>query len=153
MSYSKQLLIAYTCLVIILHVIPVGNLGVASPSNFEFMFFRGDYLIHMLMFLPWMGLVRNYLEGRSMRSVSASSSVSGMGTLSSRNRRAAAGFPMLWLFLGVVLAISAEGVQHWLPYRTFNIMDVIYNVCGVVLGVLVYVWPGSWNDEQTERGQ
>jgi len=44
---------------------------------------------------------------------------------------------ILLLFIaGVLFAVISEGIQLYLPYRSFNIMDVIFNVSGVVLGAI-----------------
>lgn len=35
---------------------------------------------------------------------------------------------------GLVVSAFSEGIQHVLPYRTFNVNDVIANVVGIILG-------------------
>jgi len=42
-------------------------------------------------------------------------------------------FTLLVLLLGVV----TELVQLWVPERTFNVFDLISNVAGVVIGVVL----------------
>jgi len=86
---------------------------------------RADYLLHMAIFLPWMILIWLYLNKRNV-------------TGSVRFKKA-----LLWLTAGVVLAVFAEGIQFYLPHRSFNIMDVLANVTGVVLGSAVFVVKGN----------
>ena len=50
---------------------------------------------------------------------------------------------LLWFTAGVILAVFAEGIQFYLPHRSFNIMDVLANVTGVVLGSAVFVVKGN----------
>lgn len=66
---------------------------------------RGDYFLHIFLFVPWMLLSpQKYHKIR------------------------------IWLLGGLLFACSLEGIQYLLPYRTFNINDLIYNCVGVVIG-------------------
>jgi VanZ family protein len=38
-----------------------------------------------------------------------------------------------WLIIGVLFAFAMEAVQYFLPYRAFNINDLLANGLGVVL--------------------
>ena len=38
------------------------------------------------------------------------------------------------ILLGILLALSAEGVQYFLPYRAFNVNDMISNLIGMGVG-------------------
>jgi VanZ family protein len=40
----------------------------------------------------------------------------------------------------VTLATFTEVVQLWVPYRTFNVMDWVANVSGIVLGVVIILY-------------
>ncbi len=112
------LCLLYILLIIVLHVIPSGrdlalNKLTVGP-------FRADYLLHAVLFLPWMGLVYVRLEGwRVVRS------------------EVGLGLWIAWLLMGFGLAGAAEMIHYWLPDRTFNPMDAVSNVVGVVLGALV----------------
>ncbi|MHB2149515.1 VanZ family protein [Calditrichota bacterium LG25] len=46
-------------------------------------------------------------------------------------------FDRRWKIGMVVLlwGIGLEAVQYWLPYRSFNVFDMLANVCGVLLGL------------------
>ena len=52
------------------------------------------------------------------------------------NRRNWKGISLLFLVLGFGVVI--EVVQYYLPYRTFNPVDIFANLCGVGFGGLVY---------------
>lgn len=45
-----------------------------------------------------------------------------------------------WMMIGVLLLYGAalECIQHFIPYRSFNPMDMIANALGVVFGALLW---------------
>jgi len=47
---------------------------------------------------------------------------------------------LLWFCLGILFAAGTEGLQYLLPYRSFNISDMIANMIGVVLGFGIGNW-------------
>lgn len=71
---------------------------------------RGDYFFHVLVFLPWALL----------------------GFLAFR-------LSFLWIVAGLMIAAATEGLQYFLHYRAFNINDMIANVTGVVIGLVVFL--------------
>ena len=74
--------------------------------------FRLDYLAHILAFMPW--AVWGYL-------------------LKKRKLK--------WFIWGIVLAMLMEGLHYFVPYRVFNVVDLIANLFGVLLGyVIIYLW-------------
>ena len=44
------------------------------------------------------------------------------------------------IIAGIGLVVGAEGVQYFLPYRAFNVNDMISNVIGVMLGLGIIVF-------------
>lgn len=78
---------------------------------------RLDHLLHALLFIPWMVLL--HWRWKEKRSV---------------------GFFMLALGAGFLLAVISEGAQLVLPYRAFNVMDLVANWVGVVVGALIAGW-------------
>ena len=76
-------------------------------NNITILHFRGDYFLHALLFVPWSFF--QYL---------------------SKNKN------WLWLLVGLLFASLSEGVQYLLPYRAFNINDLIANNFGVLLGFI-----------------
>ena len=78
---------------------------------------RLDYLLHALQFIPWMVLIRwRWKEKRSV------------------------GFFMLALGAGLALAGISEGAQYMLPYRSFNVFDLLSNCVGLVIGGMISGW-------------
>ncbi len=71
--------------------------------------FRGDYFFHALMFMPWAFFQPAFRFSTWQ-----------------------------WLALGLLFAFGSEGVQYLLPYRAYNVNDLVSNGLGVVLGSLVY---------------
>jgi VanZ family protein len=72
--------------------------------------FRGDYLLHAIVFMPWMYFCLIYRHG-----------------------------VFLWMSIGLMFAACSEGLQYLLPYRAFNINDLVANMMGVLLGSLLYL--------------
>ena len=101
----------YVLFVILLHLIPMGGY---SLNTMEFGPFRADYLFHALVFFPWMFLCL-LLPG-------------------SRSTEISIGTWLGWMIVGIAFAVAAEGVQYWLPHRSFNPMDALFNALGVVIG-------------------
>ena len=125
MNYLKLIAI-YAVVVLVLHVIPT-SLAPGSgfaPSRVYILNLRADHLMHLLLFLPWMVLVRLHLDSE--------------GAAGAARKKAA----LLWLALGLALAAGAEGLQYWVPYRTLNPLDLAGNLSGVLLGALAFAWPG-----------
>lgn len=108
----KHKLIAYLFLVflIILMIIPIGN--TTSLINNTFVIgFRGDYILHTLIYLPWMFVGRLLLDYK-------------LNTY-------------LWLVLGLIMIFGLEYIQILLPYRGFNINDIIAGAIGVILSFVI----------------
>ena len=92
-------------------------------NEIEIIYFRADYLLHTLLFLPWMILVGFHLNRKNFK------------------RELYSRYLFYWFLAGISLAVLAEVIQIWIPYRAFNPMDVVFNVAGVVaggVGVVVY---------------
>lgn len=39
----------------------------------------------------------------------------------------------------LIYGVAIEFVQYYIPYRTFNPVDIFANLCGVVFGVLIWI--------------
>lgn len=86
---------------------------------------RSDYLLHALVYLPMPLLLGLFLERGPVR----------------QDRR------KFLFWLGIILpsllfTVLFEGVQLILPYRSFNINDMMANGLGVVIGLLImpFLW-------------
>ncbi|MHC1776967.1 MAG: VanZ family protein [Lentimicrobium sp.] len=78
-------------------------------NNVTILRFRGDYFFHALLFMPW-AFFQPAMCFRTWQ----------------------------WLAMGLLFACGSEGVQYLLPYRAYNVNDLVSNGLGVVLGSLVY---------------
>ena len=96
-----------------LHVLPMGS-DIAALNRMELGPFRADYLLHALVFLPWMFLLL-FAPQEGIR----------VGWI---------WMWLGWLGLGVIIAVGAEMMQLWVPYRAYNPMDAVFNVAGVFIG-------------------
>jgi glycopeptide antibiotics resistance protein len=106
MMKFKTLLVLYLMFLVVMVVVPLGELNTMLSDTFVFEL-RLDYLVHVLVFLPLVVLWRLGFARHS-----------------------------LWVIMGVgvILAVGLEGVQYMLPYRAWNVNDAVGNVTGVVLG-------------------
>jgi len=116
---GKILFIAYALIILVLHVIPIGSGDINALNQIEIGILRFDYILHALVFVPWAVIIR-LVYGINFWEVS--------------------GKAFLWLFAGILFAATAEYIQYFLPYRSFNIYDVMGNVTGVIIGASVFFW-------------
>lgn len=113
----------YVVLVIGLQVVPLGGGDGGGLNTITVGLLRADYLLHALLFMPWMALLFVRLRWGSKWRVEWV--------------RVGAGRAVAWMVLGIGLVVAAEGIQYWIPYRGFNPMDALFNGLGVVLGAAV----------------
>jgi len=87
---------------------------------------RLDYLLHILIFLPFLLLAKLSYPVHLFRVI----------------------------LLGLVFAGVCEGLQYLLPYRSFNVNDLIANMIGTAIGIILVVGPiwgwlkGKMNSEK-----
>lgn len=113
----KFMAISYVLLLFILAVLPIN--GKESAVNGTYVFqLRLDYLIHILLFLPWMIILLFNLKDASVNFFLFR--------------------PLIWLILGFVLVITTEGIQYFIPYRAFNARDLFSNSLGLIVGLGLY---------------
>jgi len=79
-------------------------------NNITILQLRGDYFFHILMFLPWM-FFQSTLKIKLL----------------------------YWILLGALFASATEALQFLLPYRAYNINDLLANTLGVVIGFLLFI--------------
>jgi len=105
---TKLALIPYLIVLITVSVIPLGNVS-KQIMDVHVIKLRGDYFLHMLVYLPLITLI--FLRFQK--------------------------FKWRMLFFALGMAVGLEYIQKLLPYRSFNINDLIANVAGVILGMVV----------------
>jgi glycopeptide antibiotics resistance protein len=114
---TNRVAFGYLLLLLILAVIPFSK-GSTSLNNTYTLHIRGDYLVHALFYIPLPVFL-----------------------LLSRWGRQKGWMPVILLSLMAVVLL--ESVQMLIPYRAFNINDMIANGVGVVIGLLFFVSFGN----------
>ncbi len=99
----------YLLVILLLNTLPLNSLEQMSEEFFGE--FHMDYLVHVLFFLPWILFRCVFFKKRKM----------------------------LWLLIGIFFAVGIELLQYYLPYRSFNLYDLIFNVVGLLLGFAIFV--------------
>ena len=110
----RLLAILYVLMLLLAAVVPFQQ-G-ESLSDTYTLHIRGDYLLHAIFYIPlpvFLRLAFGNPAGRLGRKV---------------------WIPVLLLAFSAVILF--EGVQYWIPYRGFNINDMMANGVGVLLGSL-----------------
>lgn len=118
-SFLKKT-IFYTYILVIIALIALPLNTSSELNNITILQLRGDYFFHILLFLPWM-FFRKVFHIRYL----------------------------YWLSLGLFFASATEGLQYLLPWRAFNVNDMLANGMGVLVGFLVYFFymKGEMSDE------
>lgn len=148
--YIKALFYTYLLSIILLIALPLNS--AKELNNTTILQLRGDYFFHILLFLPWMffhnAAFGNLRSGRSFwplafsfwsdgktkgkRQKYISQSLSLSQSLSQSQQ-------LSWLLTGLLFASATEGLQYFLPYRAFNINDLLANLLGVMAGFAVLI--------------
>jgi glycopeptide antibiotics resistance protein len=71
-------------------------------NNITILQLRGDYFFHILLFLPWVFF-------------------SGVFNMKK----------IYWVLIGLLFAAGSEALQYLLPYRAYNVNDLLANMLGV----------------------
>jgi len=72
--------------------------------------FRADHILHVLVFIPWA-----FFCIRLKKNL------------------------LPWFVLGLLYAGCTEGIQYLIPYRSFNVSDMLSNVVGLSAGFCMVV--------------
>jgi glycopeptide antibiotics resistance protein len=130
--HIKLLFYSYTVILILISVLPINSSG-SSINHIFVVSIRLDYLLHFAIFIPWVFLLQKITQ-LNLRSVPAKT--------------------LGWLVVGVLFALSTEAIQYLLPYRAFNINDLLANGFGVILGFVFFIsyWSVVGSSPLGERG-
>lgn len=110
--------ILYAFVLLLVAVLPIN--GKQAAINHVFIFdVRLDYILHSLLFVPWMVSVF-FISKSNAYNVEIIDIV-------------------IWLLVGVWLTVFTEGVQLFISYRTFNYKDLISNFIGLFTGLIFYL--------------
>ena len=107
----------YTIVIILLCVLPI-NSSDSSLNNTYLISIRLDYLAHFILFIPWMFLLKKYSNVSFYKN-----------TLKAT----------LLIIIGLLFAFGLEFIQYYLPYRAFNINDLIANGIGIAIGTIFFI--------------
>lgn len=120
--------IGYIILIILLIILPIN--GRETRINHTYILkLRLDYIFHALLFTPWMffyDVVKFYTIFKNFKLFA-------------------------WFCNGILFCIFSEVLQYIVPYRTFNINDMIANCIGIVLGLMIFIltWTKKIECEKT----
>jgi len=115
-NISKWLFWGWLIIVLTTNVIPLGN-DINKIIHKPVFKFRLDYLIHFISFLIFIPLCFIYIKRG--------------GPIFSKK-------PVLkYLLIIGGAAVIFEFIQYFLPYRTFNPMDLISNLTGAIIGTII----------------
>jgi glycopeptide antibiotics resistance protein len=103
-----RLFFTYLIILLLLSVLPLNSQG-SDINDLYIIRLRFDYLVHAVIFLPYMILARKAFSEKS------------------------AILPLM--LTGIIYAILCEGIQYPLPYRAFNINDLLANLTGFTLSI------------------
>ena len=109
-KFQYQKWLFSTYIIVIILLIALPLKTSSELNNITILQLRGDYFFHILLFLPWMFFKKAF------------------------NIRL-----LVWLLLGLFFASATEGLQYLLPYRAYNINDLIANMLGVFIGFLLFM--------------
>lgn len=118
---NSVIIIFYWIGIVLLIILPI-NSKETQFNNYCIFGIRADYLCHALVFLPWMFMSRVKIRNKSV----------------------------IWFFTGLAFAGLIECAQLFLPYRTFNIRDLIANISGVLISLLIYLFGNLMFSEKTK---
>src|SRR6056297_3419002 len=100
MSFAFYL---YIIVVVTLHIVPLNGTTLGSVNSIEFGPLRADYLLHSLLFLPWMPLFNLQFHRTRPRLT---------------KREVPRRHNLAWLLLGIFVAGGLEITQYWIPQRS-----------------------------------
>lgn len=67
----------------------------------------------------------------------------GLGIKEKRNRKGSARFWINFLLLALLPSVVLETAQHLIPYRSFDLNDLVFNELGVFSGLFGYLYRPS----------
>ena len=110
--FSRRNFWIYFIAILLLITLPINTPGSKFYlNNITVVKIRGDYFFHALTFIPW----AFFMVAMKQR-------------------------PWTWLVLGLIFSTGTELLQYLLPYRRFNINDLISNSLGILLGIGILIF-------------
>jgi VanZ family protein len=109
---ERLLLFLYLMILFLGATLPINGTDSALNNNY-LLNIRWDYLLHALIYIPLYPLL----------------------LLSQRNKSKTK-INLILLTLSIIIAISLEAIQYIIPWRAFNVNDMVGNVVGVGIGII-----------------
>lgn len=109
----KVIFFIYLLITALITIIPIGGPDIPSLHKIYVIGMRLDLLLHFLIFLPLVPLWFLYNPKQQ---------------------------PWTLIVFGLLIAVFTEGVHYVLPFRSFDLYDMLGNMAGIVpgaVGVLV----------------
>ncbi len=113
----KSIFITYSIVLLLLAGLPINNTG-SVLNNTYFITVRLDYIIHFIIYFVWMFL---------------------LWKMTCKDEKTTLAHVTGYVALGLIFALFTEGIQYFIPYRAFNINDLIANGLGIVLGTAFFI--------------
>lgn len=107
---TRIIFIVYILIVALISLVPLSGLNISLSKIMVLGLIRLDILLHVAIFVPFVPLWKTYRPSHSFWFVAIS---------------------------GLMIGAFAEGVHCILPYRSFDLYDLLGNIAGVVTGALV----------------
>lgn len=125
-----QKYIFYTYLLTILALIALPLNTSSELNNITILQLRGDYFLHILLFMPWAFFHNAAAKSLRLRICYWPLALSFW----SAAKPTAKSQQPSWLLLGLFFAAGTEGLQYFLPWRAFNVNDLLANGLGILVG-------------------
>ncbi len=103
--------LVYLLSLVLMAVLPLNSSSSSIHLNdIHVISIRLDFLLHSIVFIPWV-----FLYMIAFRPIGINEK-------------------LVMIIAGLLTAFATEGVQYFLPYRSYNINDLLSNFLGVFLG-------------------
>ncbi len=112
--FAKYVTYGYLFILFSVSTLPINGNDSTINNSYLASTIRFDYVVHSIMLIPWMLLLLFYKDFGVKKVIA-------------------------WIISGFLLAIITELIQCFLPYRTFNLIDLIANIIGVYLGFVLWL--------------
>jgi VanZ family protein len=120
--FLNWLIISYCCFIILVSVALVDT--AVRLNKIHFLGIRSDHLLHVLLFIPWMLLVRWRWPERKNVAVFC-----------------------LALAAGLLMTGISEGLQLFIPYRSCSFLDMLADSTGLGIGAAAFLMRRKTNTQ------
>ena len=115
-KHITPILITYLIALVLLNTLPINGSNSALNNNYTHGL-RWDYLGHALLLMPLFPLLM--LKYNSLQPYTSSI--------------------LLFFTISIAIAATLEGTQYFIPWRAFNLNDMMANGVGVLISIITLV--------------